>query len=220
MLMYGWMVFVEHAPERYDWAVKVLTGGRIDQIKDDIANDITPGMRVLDIGCGTGTLAMRMIDKGAHVYGLDISPFMIKEAQRRADEAGVSEKLTLFKDSVTQVRKHIEDGSLDMIVSTMALGEFPREYLDYILTDCKKLLKPGGRIAIADEVLPQNWLLKAFYFFSMVLLWIPQFVLLRRAFFPIQDLVAAIRHNGFNITGVRTWALSTFQLVRAEPPSS
>ena len=30
MLMYGWMVFVEHAPERYDWAVRVMTFGQLD----------------------------------------------------------------------------------------------------------------------------------------------------------------------------------------------
>jgi demethylmenaquinone methyltransferase/2-methoxy-6-polyprenyl-1,4-benzoquinol methylase len=215
MLMYGWMMFVETAPHRYDWAVKVMTGGRIDRIKDRIAESISAGERVLDIGCGTGTLAGRCLRKGAHVTGLDSSEFMLRQAAKHSSAAGASDRLTLVRDSVTQLRKHFRDESFDVITSTMALGEFPREYLDYILGDCRRLLRPGGRLIIADEVWPERRGVRVLYGLGLLLCWIPQFLLLRRAPFPIRDLQEVIRAAGFEICGRDTWAASSLQLIFA-----
>lgn len=216
MLMYGWMKFVEIAPERYDWAVKFMTGGRLDKIKDQIAEKIEPGDRVLDIGCGTGTLAVRCLNKGAYVTGLDSSEFMLKQAEKNAAAAGVSDRLTVIQDSVTQLRKHFQDETFDVVTSTMALGEFPREYLDYILRDCKRILRPGGRLIIADEVWPERPIPRLLYQAGMVVLWIPQFLLLRRALFPISDLRGIIKAGGFEVQKVVASAASSFQLVFAE----
>lgn len=216
MLMYGWMKFVEIAPERYDWAVRVMTGGRLDRIKDRIAREVQAGDRVLDIGCGTGTLAVRCLQRGALVTGLDSSEFMLEQAGKNARQEGLGDHLTLVRDSVTQLRKHFADESFDVIMSTMALGEFPREYLDYILRDCRRLLRPGGRLLIADEVWPETLWVRIFYQMGMVLLWVPQFLLLRRAFFPIKDLRGVIRAAGFEIDRVESFAASSFQLVYAQ----
>jgi demethylmenaquinone methyltransferase/2-methoxy-6-polyprenyl-1,4-benzoquinol methylase len=216
MLMYGWMKFVEIAPERYDWAVKLMTGGRLDKIKDQIAEMIEPGDRVLDIGCGTGTLAVRCLNKGAYVTGLDSSEFMLQQSKKNAAAANVDDRLTLVQDSVTQLRKHFQDESFDVVTSTMALGEFPREYLEYIMQDCKRILRPGGRLIIADEVWPERPIPRLLYQAGMVILWIPQFLLLRRALFPISDLRGIIRAGGFEVQRVVSSAASSFQLVFAE----
>ncbi len=216
MLMYGWMKFVEVAPERYDWAVKLMTGGRLDKIKDQIAERIGPGDRILDIGCGTGTLAVRCLKKGAYVTGLDSNEFMLEQSEKNAMAAGVNDRLTLIQDSVTQLCKHFQEGSFDVVMSTMALGEFPREYLEYILRDCKRILRPGGRLIIADEVWPERLLPRLLYQAGMVLFWIPQFLLLRRALFPISDLRGIIEAGGFEVGEVVTSAASSFQLVFAE----
>lgn len=216
MLMYGWMVFVEHAPERYDWAVKVMTAGRLEKIKDLAAGNINRGDRVLDIGCGTGTLALRCLKRGAHVTGLDSSEFMLKQAEKKAKAAGLNHRLNLVHDSVTQLRKHFKDQGFDVIMSTMSLGEFPREYLNYIMNDCERLLSPGGRLIIADEVWPEKFVPRLLYRIGLGIFWIPQFLLLRRAFFPIADLRGIIRAGGFHIKKVNTWMASSFQLIFAE----
>lgn len=216
MLMYGWMKFVEMAPERYDWAVKLMTGGRIDRIKDRIAETIEPGARILDVGCGTGTLAVRCIKKGARVVGLDSSEFMLEEARKNARRAGVDDRLSVVQDSVTQLGVHFPDNSFDVVVSTMALGEFPPDFLEFIIRDCRRVLRPGGRLIIADEVWPQRRVPRLIYQACLVLFWIPQFLLLRRAFFPINDLRGIIRGAEFRITEVTTWAASSFELVFAE----
>jgi ubiquinone/menaquinone biosynthesis C-methylase UbiE len=215
MLMYGWMKFVEVAPERYDWAVKFMTGGRLDQIKDRIAELVEPGDRVLDIGCGTGTLGVRCMKKGASFVGLDSAEYMIEETRRNAARAGVSERLTVVQDSVTQTGAHFPDNCFDVVTSTMALGEFPRDFLDHVLRECRRILKPGGRLLIADEVWPEKPIPKLLYQIGLVLFWIPQFLLLRRALFPIKDLAGIIRAAGFEVNEVRSWAASSFQLVCA-----
>ena len=216
--MYGWMKFVEVAPGRYDWAVAVMTGGRLDRVKDRIASAIGPGDRVLDLGCGTGTLAVRCLANGAFVTGLDSSAYMLQQAVTNATARGLEQRLTVVRDSVTQLRKHFDPGSFDVVTSTMALGEFPREYLDHIFNDCKRLLAPGGRLLIADEIWPETFWTRLGYHIGIALLWIPQFLLLRRAFFPIRDLRGTIRSAGFHITQVESWAAGCFQLVTAELP--
>ena len=154
-LMYGWMIFVEHAPERYDWAVKVMTAGRLDRIKDQIAAEINEGDRVLDIGCGTATLALRCIKRGAVVIGVDSSASMLEQAEKNAVQELENGSLTLIKDSVTQL-KRFPDGTFDAVTATMVLGEFPPEYLRFILRDCYRVLRPSGQLFIADEVWPRH----------------------------------------------------------------
>jgi ubiquinone/menaquinone biosynthesis C-methylase UbiE len=216
MLMYGWMVWVEHAPERYDWAVKLMTFGRIDRMKDKIASNIKPGDNVLDLGCGTGTLAVRCIERGATVTGLDAAEYMINESRRRATEAGVSDKLTLIRDSVTQTRKHLPDAQFDAITATMVLGEFPPEYLEYILRDCYRMLKPNGKVLIGDECWPRNWLIRLIYRLTMVVFWIPQFLFLRRPLFPIKDLDGIIARAGFDIKEATPFKGTSFRLVHGQ----
>lgn len=218
MLMYGWMKFVEIAPERYDWAVNVMTGGRIEAIKDRIAQGIRPGDRVLDVGAGTGTLAIRCIERGAHVTAIDSSAFMCEKARRNAARMGKSESLKVVQGSVTQISKIFQEDEFDTIVSTMALGEFPREYLDYFFRDCRRILRPGGRLMIADEVLPEHPVARALYRVGTVLFWIPQFLLLRRVLFPIKNLRGIIEDGGFRVDQVDAWAASSFKLFFATQP--
>src|SRR5437763_13013307 len=51
--------------------------------------DIQPGMRVLDIGCGTGNSAIPAARKGALVTGVDLAPNLLEQARRRASEEGL-----------------------------------------------------------------------------------------------------------------------------------
>jgi ubiquinone/menaquinone biosynthesis C-methylase UbiE len=181
-----------------------------------VAEMIEPGARVLDIGCGTGTLALRCLRRGAHVVGLDSSAFMLKQAEKNATQRGVAGRLTLIKDSVTQLHKHFADDSFDVVTSTMALGEFPAQYLQYIFIQCFRIVKPGGRLIIADEVWPETQVARLLYQLVMAIVWVPQFLLLRRVTYPISDLRGLVQGAGFSIRDSRSWPGSSLQLVVAE----
>jgi len=218
MLMYGWMKWVELAPQRYDWAVTLLTGGRVNHIKDKIAEKINSGDRVLDIGCGTGTLALRFLKKGARVDGLDSSRAMLEKAGALAAAAGLDRQLRLVHDSITRLPVRFPDQQFDVITATLALGEFSAEYRNFILRDCHLLLRPGGRLIIADEIYPENPFARFIYFSLMIGFWIPQFLILRRVIFPIKGLSASVVESGFAILSSKTWPINSLQLLCAEKP--
>jgi hypothetical protein len=103
-----------------------------------------------------------------------------------------------------------------VIVSTMVLGEFPRQYLDYVMRDCRALLRPGGQLIIADEVFPESLFGRVIYSVGLGLLWIPSFLLLRRPLFPITDLGGIICSAGFRVRNTLAWPASSFKLIVAE----
>ena len=215
MLMYGWMKWVELAPERYDWAVSLMTAGRLDRIKDLIAGQINTGDRVLDLGSGTGTLALRCLRQGASVTCLDSSVAMIEKTRRIAAAAGYGDQIRLVNDSMTRVADNFAPNQFDVITATLALGEFSQEYRKYILRDCYQLLRPGGLLLIADEVYPEKLPARLLYLNMLLLFWIPQFLILRRVYFPIRNLVECISDSGFEVSKVDTWSINSLQLVRA-----
>ncbi|MCP4745628.1 MAG: class I SAM-dependent methyltransferase [Desulfobacteraceae bacterium] len=216
MLLYAWMLFVETAPERYDLGMKIMTLGRIDRIKKIIADRIKPGDKILDIGCGTGTLAVRCMKKGAYVTGIDSSEFMLEQAMKNAKASGLEEKLTVIKDSATQIDKHFENETFNYVIATCSLGEFPKSYLEYIFKRVNKLLKKNGKIIIADEMQPEGKWRRLFYNIIMGILWIPQFLIVRRVAYPIKGLPEIIENSGATITERIKLSLTKIQILFAE----
>ena len=101
---------------------------------------IQPGMRVLDIGCGWGGLALYLHEKtGAEVLGITLSEEQLKVARTRAAAAGVADKVTFELIDYRRVT-----GQFDRIVS---VGMFehvgPRHYRGFFLK-CRDLLTPQG----------------------------------------------------------------------------
>jgi 2-polyprenyl-3-methyl-5-hydroxy-6-metoxy-1,4-benzoquinol methylase len=65
--------------------------------------DIAPGARVLDVGCGVGRWSTRLARRGARVTGIDLSPTMIREAQRRASASHVSDRCRFLVQDLAQL---------------------------------------------------------------------------------------------------------------------
>ena len=85
----------------------------------------TRALRALDLGCGTGALAVRLARLGLHVTLLDASVPMLDFAERAAREAGVTERIALKHGDAAQVANLFPAGSFDVILCHNLL-----EYVD------------------------------------------------------------------------------------------
>ena len=149
------MKWLETSPKDYDRGIQLLTLGRIQRIKEQIAdNYIRDGTRVLEIGCGTGTLTLMMAQRGASVTGIDAAPRMLAEAEKKIKEANLEERVSLKYMDAALIGDRFAAGSFDLIVSTLVFSELPPDDQRFVLEACEKLLAPNGRLVIADEVTP------------------------------------------------------------------
>lgn len=110
---------------------------------------LQPGEQVLDVGCGTGTLALdiqRRVGATGRVYGIDPSTQQIARARSKAARRG------LPVDFQIGVIEHLafDDQSLDVVVSTIMMHHLPASIKRQGLAEITRVLKPGGRLVIAD----------------------------------------------------------------------
>jgi demethylmenaquinone methyltransferase / 2-methoxy-6-polyprenyl-1,4-benzoquinol methylase len=113
---------------------------------------VAPGDRVLDACCGTGDLALAAAAEGGQVTGLDFSPAMLERAARKSAE------IEWVQGDLLALP--FEDGSFDAV--TVGFGVRHAEDLDAALRELRRVLRPGGRLALLDIVRPKG-LLAPFY---------------------------------------------------------
>jgi SAM-dependent methyltransferase len=105
---------------------------------------ITPGMKVLDVACGTGNTAIPEARLGAAVTGVDIAPNLVQQARERAVAEGVS---VIFEEGDAE-RLPYENGSFDALVTMFGAMFAPRYKL--VAAEMARVLKPGGLLAMAN----------------------------------------------------------------------
>lgn len=136
---------------RYDLLAWLLTYGRERQLRErfiDLAG-LAPGEAVLDVGCGTGTLAIaasRRVGPSGTVCGIDASPPMIARARHKATKAGVDVD---FRVAVAESLP-FPDGRFDVVLSTLMLHHLPRKTRQQCAGEIKRVLRSGGRVLAVD----------------------------------------------------------------------
>lgn len=139
----------------YDLLASALTLGREGALRQRLVElaRIGPGERVLDVGCGTGSLAIaakRAVGAAGAVTGVDASPEMIAIAAQKAERAGVD---VAFRNGVAE-RLPFPDASFDAVLGTLMLHHLPGPVRRDFVREARRVLRPGGRMFAVDFSAP------------------------------------------------------------------
>lgn len=210
------MRLLESAPRRYDIGIRLLSLGHVDKVRRQITERFAAeGIRALDIGCGTGSLAIALARRGALVTGIDISPQMLDMARRKVEEAGLEGGVTLAQMSAIDLDEKFDDGVFDLITSTLVFSELSDDEQRFVLRQCRHLLAREGRLVIGDETVPSSWPKRLVHLLVRLPLVVVTYILTQTTTRAVRDLESRITAAGFHVEWTDATLLGDFQIVAA-----
>lgn len=140
-----------HQARLYDLTVWLMTLGRERAFREKILHlaRLKQGESVLDVGCGTGSLAIAAkphVGPAGTVRGIDASPEMIARAKQKAARARTD---VAFEQAPAQ-ELPFPAAQFDVVFTTVMLHHLPRASRDQCAQQMRRVLKPGGRVVAVD----------------------------------------------------------------------
>ena len=116
--------------------------------KNVLARAIGPAkkQRILDVGTGTGFLALFLAEMGHDCLGVDLTPKMLEQAREKAKARNLKAQFLLGDAEALEV----EDNNFDVVINRLLLWTLPQP--EIALREWIRVLKPGGKIVIVDGV--------------------------------------------------------------------
>ncbi len=111
--------------------------------------NVQPGEKVLEIGFGTGHCLVSLaqsVGPTGKVFGLDLSDRMLEVARDNLRKAGLAERVELSCGDAAKLA--FSSDSLDAVFMSFTLELFDTPEIPKVLDECKRVLRPGGRIMV------------------------------------------------------------------------
>ena len=109
---------------------------------------ITPGLEVLDLGCGDGTTAIPEARLGANVLGVDIAENLVEAGNRRAKAEGLNN--CIFQEGDATDLRDLKDQAFDLVVSIFGVMFAPRPF--DVAKEMVRVTRPGGKIIMGNWI--------------------------------------------------------------------
>jgi ubiquinone/menaquinone biosynthesis C-methylase UbiE len=198
---------VLHHAKLYDFTVWLMTLGRERAFREKILRvaRLKPGESVLDVGCGTGTLAIaakRHVGPTGIVRGIDASPEMIARAEKKAASAQVE---VAFQQAPAQALPFPE-AQFDVVLTTVMLHHLSRPTRERCAQEMRRVLKPGGRV-LAVDFAPRAESKGFIHRFH------------RHGHLKLDDIIAILAAAGLNVTESGALDFRNLQFALATTPS-
>lgn len=198
MSSYVFMKALESSARRYDRGMRLLSRGRIDRVYEAVAERAaSPGRRVLDVGCGTGAVALACAALGADVTAIDINSEMLEVARSKKATTLLGGSVEWLELGVAEIEDRFGPDSFDAITACLLLSELSTDEQTYLLDVASSRLAPGGDLVLADEVVPVSWPARVAYRLLRLPQAVAAYLVAQTTTRPVQGLVEQVVDAGF-----------------------
>lgn len=173
----------------YDTVVSIMTLGQAQRLRNMTIDQalLKSGESLLDVGCGTGGVTIpgkKRVGQNGKVAGIDPSPEMIAVA---SEKAGMARLEIEFRIGVIESLPY-PDATFDVVTSSLMMHHLTNDLQVKGFAEIYRVLKPGGRLLIADTMRPNRFLVKQLFAFLSKR---------HEIKFGIEDLAETLKSAGF-----------------------